>query len=123
MDAIIPPQRIRTSSLSVKTQCLNVNHDTGSYPPLLRGWHRKILRAPRKRPLTTPYFITAEYVYSEHDGVKRHSIPACPVNTRMLKERIGYIRLYALKSLKTSHFIIGILYRLDNCSLPSTILL
>ena len=40
----------------------------GSYPPLEKGLHFKILTAPSIQPFNTPYFSMACLVYSEHVG-------------------------------------------------------
>jgi len=38
---------------------LKIIYLTGSYPPLEKGWQRKIRFAPNKTPFSAPYFSTA----------------------------------------------------------------
>ena len=42
---------------------------TGSYPPLLKGLHLKILQIAIKLPFKVPYFWIASIAYCEHVGV------------------------------------------------------
>lgn len=42
---------------------------TGSYPPLEKGLHLKILHAAMAPPFTGPYFSTASSPYWEQEGI------------------------------------------------------
>lgn len=48
---------------------------TGSYPPLQKGLHLKILLMAINKPFSAPYFSMACIAYSEHVGVNLQLSP------------------------------------------------
>jgi hypothetical protein len=49
------------------------NQGTGSYPPGLKGWHRRIRLTVSHKPFKKPCLKNASAEYSEQLGVKRQA--------------------------------------------------
>src|ERR1051326_2516881 len=53
-------------SRAFKCHCAEQRQRTGSYPPLLKGWHRNNRFSPSVEPFKKPYSGIASAAYSEH---------------------------------------------------------